>query len=104
MEWPIRLLSGKIPLGFMRAVFLIMFLASACAPAASPARPQVAASAKPPTEGPSTATWLPFPSSALTATPWPVATSRGPSLEATDPTTVRLDSGGLQLVEFFSFT
>ncbi len=34
----------------------------------------------------------------------PVATSRGPDLEATDPTTVRLDSGGLQLVEFFRFT
>ena len=32
------------------------------------------------------------------------ATSRGPNLEATDPTTVRLDSGGLQLVEFFRFT
>ena len=34
----------------------------------------------------------------------PVATSRGPDLEATDPTTVRLASGGLQLVEFFRFT
>ena len=33
-----------------------------------------------------------------------VATSRGPNLEATDPTTVKLDSGGLQLVEFFRFT
>jgi hypothetical protein len=34
----------------------------------------------------------------------PVATSRGPNLEATDPTTVSLASGGLQLVEFFRFT
>lgn len=34
----------------------------------------------------------------------PVATSRGSSLEATDPTTVSLASGGLQLVEFFRFT
>ncbi|HET6846332.1 MAG TPA: hypothetical protein VFH29_05820 [Anaerolineales bacterium] len=34
----------------------------------------------------------------------PVATSRGPNLEATDPETVRLDAGGLQLVEFFRFT
>jgi hypothetical protein len=34
----------------------------------------------------------------------PVATSRGPSLEATDPSTVALASGGLQLVEFFRFT
>jgi hypothetical protein len=33
-----------------------------------------------------------------------VATSRGPNLEATDPTTVSLASGGVQLVEFFRFT
>jgi len=37
-------------------------------------------------------------------TPQPVATSRGPNLEATDPTTVSLNSGGLQFVEFFRFT
>lgn len=34
----------------------------------------------------------------------PVATSRGPDLHATDPTTVSLASGGLQFVEFFRFT
>lgn len=34
----------------------------------------------------------------------PVATSRGPELEATDPSTVSLASGELQLVEFFRFT
>ena len=34
----------------------------------------------------------------------PEATSRGPNLEATDPTTVSLASGSLQLVEFFRFT
>lgn len=33
-----------------------------------------------------------------------VPTSRGPNLEATDPTTVALASGQLQLVEFFRFT
>ncbi|MBI5932582.1 MAG: hypothetical protein HY867_02650, partial [Chloroflexi bacterium] len=33
-----------------------------------------------------------------------VATSRGPELHATDPTTVKLASGQLQLVEFFRFT
>ncbi len=33
-----------------------------------------------------------------------IATSRGPELEATDPTTVSLASGQLQLVEFFRFT
>ena len=34
----------------------------------------------------------------------PIATSRGPNLEATDPSTVSLASGQLQLVEFFRFT
>lgn len=33
-----------------------------------------------------------------------VATSRGPNLEATDPASVNLASGQLQLVEFFRFT
>ena len=43
----------------------------------------------------------------LSATPpsdvLPVATSRGPDLEATDPTTVNMAYGGLQFVEFFEF-
>ncbi len=38
------------------------------------------------------------------ASPYPLATSRGPNLEATDPATVKLASGGLELVEFFRFT
>jgi hypothetical protein len=33
-----------------------------------------------------------------------IATSRGADLEATDPNTVSLASGQLQLVEFFRFT
>lgn len=37
-------------------------------------------------------------------TPIPAATSRGPNLEATDPATVNLSSGDLQLVEFFRYT
>ena len=36
--------------------------------------------------------------------PQAVATSRGPNLEATDPSSVSLASGDLQLVEFFRFT
>jgi hypothetical protein len=36
--------------------------------------------------------------------PSPVATSRGPELEASDPDAARLDAGSLQLVEFFRFT
>ncbi|HET9909975.1 MAG TPA: hypothetical protein VFQ23_25225 [Anaerolineales bacterium] len=34
----------------------------------------------------------------------PVATSRGPELHATDPTTVSLATGQLHFVEFFRFT
>ena len=34
----------------------------------------------------------------------PVATSRGPDLHATDPTTVNLATGQLHFVEFFRFT
>jgi hypothetical protein len=45
-----------------------------------------------------------MPPEAETAAPIAVATSRGPNLEATDPSTVSLATGGLQLVEFFRFT
>jgi len=37
-------------------------------------------------------------------TPAPMPTSRGPDLEATNPSAVVLASGNLQLVEFFRFT
>jgi len=48
---------------------------------------------------------LPFPTEPTpTSSVQAVATSRGPDLEATDPSTVSLASGGLQLVEFFRFT
>ena len=33
-----------------------------------------------------------------------IATSRGPNLEATDPSTVNLASGKVQFVEFFRFS
>lgn len=39
----------------------------------------------------------------LPPTPYPIATSRGPHLEATDPKTVSMASGNLQFVEFFEF-
>ncbi len=41
---------------------------------------------------------------APTLAPAPIATSRGPDLHATDPTTVSLASGQYQLLEFFRFT
>jgi hypothetical protein len=41
---------------------------------------------------------------ATSAAPVPAATSRGPNLEASDPLSVSLASGQIQLVEFFRFT
>lgn len=87
---------------------LAVLLASACAPVvtASPATDAPA-----PTVSAATATLAaiqpevqPEATLAPTEAAFPVATSRGPNLEATDPTTVKLDSGGLLLVEFFRFT
>jgi hypothetical protein len=87
-----------------------MLLAS-CAPAATPSPAPVvelptevtAPTATPP---PTLAEPSPVPTSteAPTAIPLPAATSRGPDLEATDPTAVSLATGGLHFVEFFRFT
>jgi hypothetical protein len=44
------------------------------------------------------------PAQDLSPTPQAVATSRGPDLHATDPSTVTLASGNLHFVEFFRFT
>ena len=84
---------------------LAVLLASACAPAA-PGRVEPLAGT-PPNMPAATlaATAEPtIPENTPTPTLRPIATSRGPHLEASDPTTVRLASGGLQLVEFFRFT
>ena len=94
---------------FLLNLSLIVLLLAACAPAAvtteEPAKPAapavVAPSATPAAESPAVeaaSTEVPA------ATPLPVATSRGPDLEATDPGTVSLASGNLHFVEFFRFT
>jgi len=93
---------------------LLILLLAACAPAAispeSPVQPPVAAE---PTatpilnaeEQPSSSTdVVAAPTEDAPSAPLPIATSRGPNLEATDPSTVSLASGGLQFVEFFRFT
>jgi hypothetical protein len=95
-----RFLFGAIGL-------VAVLLTSSCAP--TPAAPIVdtAPQASAPTEASA-----PQPTAAAEATDAPtqavevqaVATSRGPNLEATDPATVSLASGQLQLVEFFRFT
>jgi len=94
----------------MLAVGLVAaLLAVACAPAAPTESAPQAESAPsvdsaPATEAaasesePTAVLVLPDP------TELPPFTPRGDALEATDPTTVSLASGGLQLVEFFRFT
>lgn len=88
---------------------LTVILAAACAPAVAPTPvrivpPQTEVSVQP------TSTLLPTVTTAApvtqvpTETPQPMATSRGPNLEASDPTTISLNNGGLQMVEFFRFT
>lgn len=98
---------------------LALFLLSACAPAASPTlvapeapvEPALQATEPPaqpeplPTESqPQAAQTEVPPTEAPTEPPQVVATSRGPDLESTDPATVSLASGELQLVEFFRYT
>ena len=95
---------------------LIAVLLAACAPVETPIisglpTPTAVESAAPPsTEFSSiiptleTATQVQVPTEAPPATLLPAATSRGPELEATDPTTVNLASGQIQFVEFFRFT
>ena len=93
-----------------RSLSLIVILVAACAPAASATNPPAVATELR-TVSVSTATLVAPTLEAATqapageeATDLPVATSRGPDLHATDPTTVSLASGGLQFVEFFRFT
>lgn len=89
---------------FFLLTFGLMLALSACAPAVGPLGPPASATPGEPTATPQPPTPTAVPSEAPTPTLQPVATSRGPDLEASNPTAVRLDSGGLQLVEFFRFT
>jgi len=83
------------------ALLLGIMLASACAPASRLPAEITGTPSLVPTGVAATAsrteTWP-------TGTPVAAATSRGPHLEATDPLTVSLASGEIQLVEFFRFT
>lgn len=92
------------------SLILIAVLLGACAPVSTATNPPAAATQVTTILEPSTALATPTqeptvgPTEAVAATPLPVATSRGPELEATDPTTVNLASGQVQFVEFFRFT
>jgi hypothetical protein len=100
---------------FTPLVLLAVFVAS-CTPAAIETAAPVASTVIQPTatfpppvptvdiSAQPTASVTEIPTEAIAPTAIPVATSRGPNLEATDPTTVDLASGQLQFVEFFRFT
>ena len=83
---------------------LAVLLASACSPAATSPTPAPVAATHTESAAPTSLPAQPEATLAPTAPAEPAATSRGPDLEATDPATVALASGGLQLVEFFRFT
>ena len=97
----IRLFSGLMPSIVFVSGLLVLFLA-ACTPAASPVVTSQPVSGLSPTSVQKTTT--PVSTESAAPTLLPIATSRGPELHATDPATVSLASGGLQLVEFFRFT
>ena len=94
---------------FLLSLGLIVILLPACAPGAASTEPAASATQPPIASEPTMAPPEPTLEAATQtapaeATALPVATSRGPDLHATDPTTVSLASGGLQFVEFFRFT
>src|SRR5688572_6746062 len=96
---------------------LIIFavLLAACAPASTspsppdaatqpPIQPSATSPAAEPTVEAPTQSVLSEATEPSAPTPLPAATSRGPDLHATDPSTVSLASGQVQFVEFFRFT
>ena len=88
-------------------ILLALTMLSACAPATPESTVAVPASTTTATQAVESPTASEELAATSTVPPTPVqavATSRGPELEATDPTTVTLASGQLQLVEFFRFT
>ena len=97
---------------FPTSILIAVFILSACAPKV--ASPTLEPASVPPTQAEAAAPTVPAatlpevqPEATAAASEAPVqavATSRGPDLEATDPTGVNLASGQLQLVEFFRFT
>ena len=96
------------------SLVLFAVLMAACATASTATNPSAATqppiqpsatslAAEPTLEAP-TQPILSEATEASASTPLPAATSRGPDLHATDPSTVNLGSGQVQFVEFFRFT
>ena len=96
------------PRFFFPALGLVaVLLTVSCAPAATtPAAPTEAVipATAAPAESSAPAETASAPTQSVEVEVQAIATSRGPNLEATDPSTVSLASGQLQLVEFFRFT
>lgn len=89
---------------FFLTVGLVAVLLASCAPQATqpPAAPPQVEPAQAATQASESVTQPQVTNEAPTVVAAP--TSRGPNLEASDPSTVSLASGQLQLVEFFRFT
>ena len=90
---------------FFPTLGLVAVLLVSCAPQAT--QPPAPLEVNPPqaaTQAPESASQPQATEAPAQADPAAVATSRGDKLEATDPATVSLASGDLQLVEFFRFT
>ena len=106
------------PSTLLRTSLLTVLLLAACAPAPTPnpVDPEISTPLAP-LENTSTTSPTPtltkirsqaiatetLPTEAPTEVPQVVATSRGPHLEATNPSTYARASGELQIVEFFAF-
>jgi hypothetical protein len=80
-------------------LFLTALILAACAPAGLPVTELPASTQLPPAAQTETTG-----SGVGQSTPMSQVTPRGPNLVASDPQSVNLASGGLQLVEFFRFT
>jgi len=87
---------------FLTCSLIAAALLASCAPAGT--NPAVFQTGTSVVTGTVPATTSFTPEATAVATILAQATSRGPNLEATDPSTVNLASGQLQLVEFFRFT
>lgn len=96
--------SSRQRLLFWSLSLVIALLAVACAPTAPTESPSTASDSAVATEAVAAQTEATALTEAPAIVPAVVVTPRGDTLEATDPATFSLASGGLQLVEFFRFT
>jgi len=102
-------MKKRFPLRATLCLFIVLLAACAPAPVTlGPALPENNSQINPVEVNPTAialdvATATPAAMLLDTPTVLPIATSRGPKLEASDPSTVSMASGGLQLVEFFEF-